>query len=113
MPLIDDASLVVKTEKGLVVIMGCAHAGYTNILKAVHKQFPDKKLRAVIGGMHLGNASEAVLKEAADFTDDIRTPDFRFYGGHCTGEKAIHYFRERFGAEGVQSLGSGKVIAFN
>lgn len=111
-PLIDDGSLAVKTEKGLVVIMGCAHAGYTNILKAVHKQFPDEKLLAVIGGLHLGNASEAVLKEAADFTDDIRSSDFRFYGGHCTGDKAISYFKSRFGDDAVQSLGSGKVIAF-
>lgn len=111
-PLIDDGSLVVETGKGLVVVMGCAHAGYTNILKAVHKAFPEEKLLAVIGGLHLGNASEAVLKEAADFTDDIRTADFRFYGGHCTGEKAIAYFKSRFGNEAVQSLGSGKVIAF-
>ncbi len=113
MPLIDDGSLVMRTGKGLVVIMGCAHAGYTNILKAVHKAFPDEKLLAVIGGLHLGNASEAVLKEAADFTDEIRATDFRFYGGHCTGERAITYFRSRFGQHAVQSLGSGKVIAFD
>ena len=36
-PLIDDASLVVRTPRGMVVIVGCGHAGYTNIIAAIHE----------------------------------------------------------------------------
>ena len=44
-----EQSLVVKTEKGLVVIVGCSHPGVKNILKAA-SQFG--KIYALIGGLH-------------------------------------------------------------
>lgn len=44
-----EQSLVVKTEKGLVVIAGCSHPGVGNILKAA-SQFG--KAYALIGGLH-------------------------------------------------------------
>ena len=44
-----EQSLVIKTEKGVVVVAGCSHSGVRNILKAA-SQFgkPD----ALIGGLH-------------------------------------------------------------
>jgi len=44
-----EQSLVVKTEKGLIVIVGCSHPGVKNILKAA-SQFG--KTYALIGGLH-------------------------------------------------------------
>lgn len=44
-----EQSLVVKMEKGLVVIVGCSHPGVKNILKAA-SQFG--KIYALIGGLH-------------------------------------------------------------
>ena len=44
-----EQSLVVKTEKGLVVIVGCSHPGVKNILKAA-SQFGE--IYALIGGLH-------------------------------------------------------------
>jgi len=44
-----EQSLVVKTEKGLVVIAGCSHPGVKHILD-VASQFG--KLYAIIGGLH-------------------------------------------------------------
>ncbi len=111
-PLNDDATIVIKTSEGLVVIFGCAHAGYTNILRAIHKELPKEKLLAVIGGLHLMNASEKVLTEAVTYTDSIKAEDFIFYGGHCTGDNAINFFKKKFGEKAVQSLGSGRVIVF-
>jgi 7,8-dihydropterin-6-yl-methyl-4-(beta-D-ribofuranosyl)aminobenzene 5'-phosphate synthase len=50
-----EQSLVVKTEKGLVVIAGCSHPGVGNILKAA-SQFgrypPTTYIYALIGGLH-------------------------------------------------------------
>jgi len=109
-PLVDDATVVIKTPNGLVVIFGCAHAGYTNILKAIHKEFPKEKLLAVVGGLHLVNANEKVLEEAVAFTNSIKASDFSFYGGHCTGENALKYFRAKFGSSAIKPLGSGRVI---
>jgi 7,8-dihydropterin-6-yl-methyl-4-(beta-D-ribofuranosyl)aminobenzene 5'-phosphate synthase len=111
-PIIDDASLVVKTGSGLVVIFGCAHAGYTNILKAVRSKFPNDKLLAVIGGLHFMNADVATIEEAADFTKSFMAETFLFYGGHCTGDNSIKYFRSEFGADSVKPLGAGRIIRF-
>ena len=44
-----EQSLMVKTQKGLVVIVGCSHPGVKNILKAA-SQFG--KPYAIIGGLH-------------------------------------------------------------
>jgi 7,8-dihydropterin-6-yl-methyl-4-(beta-D-ribofuranosyl)aminobenzene 5'-phosphate synthase len=111
-PIIDDATVVVKTPRGLVVIFGCGHAGYTNILTAIHKEFPKEKLLSVIGGLHLIIANEKALAEAAAYTNSIKADDFSFYGGHCTGDNAIKYFRTKFGEKAIKGLGSGRVITF-
>lgn len=111
-PFIDDASIAVKTSKGIVVIVGCAHAGYTNILEAVYKEFPNQKIIAVIGGLHLLNASEKVLADCVALTKQLKSDDFVFYGGHCTGTNALTYFRQVLGEQTIQPLGTGRIIEF-
>jgi len=54
-----EQSMVVKTEKGLVVIAGCSHPGVGNILKAA-SQFG--KVYALIGGLH-GFKEFSLLKD--------------------------------------------------
>lgn len=109
-PILDDATVVVRTPHGVVVFFGCAHAGYTNILKSIRKEFPNEKLLMVMGGLHLINANEKVLEEAAAYTDSFKAENFTFYGGHCTGENAIKYFRNKFGEKAVKLMGSGRII---
>lgn len=111
-PITDDATLAIKTKRGIVAIFGCAHAGYVNILKAIQKKFPDEKLLSVVGGLHLKSANEKVLEAAVAYTDKIRADDFTFYGGHCTGNNAIEYFKKKYGEDVVKSLGSGRTIVY-
>jgi 7,8-dihydropterin-6-yl-methyl-4-(beta-D-ribofuranosyl)aminobenzene 5'-phosphate synthase len=111
-PIIDDATLVARTPHGLVAMFGCAHAGYVNILKAVRTAFPDERLLSVVGGLHLGSASEQVLAEAVAATGAFKADRFTFYGGHCTGKKTIAVFRGTFGDDAVKPLGAGRVIEY-
>jgi 7,8-dihydropterin-6-yl-methyl-4-(beta-D-ribofuranosyl)aminobenzene 5'-phosphate synthase len=111
-PIIDDATLVARTPRGLVAVFGCAHAGYVNILKAVRAAFPGERLLSVVGGLHLGGASEEVLAEAVAATGAFRAEGFTFHGGHCTGERTIARFRETFGDDAVRPLGAGRVIDY-
>jgi 7,8-dihydropterin-6-yl-methyl-4-(beta-D-ribofuranosyl)aminobenzene 5'-phosphate synthase len=53
----DDQALVARTGKGLVVLLGCAHAGVINTLRHAVKVAGDDGIRAVVGGLHLGPAS--------------------------------------------------------
>ena len=111
-PIIDDATVAIKTPRGIVAVFGCGHAGYVNILKAIQKEFPNEKLLAVVGGLHLKSADDEVLAKAVAYTDKIKAKDFTFYGGHCTGSNAIKYFKEKYGDNVVRPMGSGSVIAF-
>jgi 7,8-dihydropterin-6-yl-methyl-4-(beta-D-ribofuranosyl)aminobenzene 5'-phosphate synthase len=111
-PIIDDATIVLKTSKGLVAIFGCGHAGYVNILKAIEKEFPGEKFAAVVGGLHLKEADEKVLADAAAYTDKIKGPDFVFACSHCTGENTIEYFKKKYGDQVVKPLGAGSVVEF-
>ncbi len=111
-PILDDATLVVKTPRGLVALFGCGHAGYVNILKAIHKEFPNDKLLSVVGGLHLKSANEKVLAEAVAYTDTMKAEGFTFYGGHCTGNNAIKYFKEKYGEKVVMPMGAGRVIEY-
>jgi 7,8-dihydropterin-6-yl-methyl-4-(beta-D-ribofuranosyl)aminobenzene 5'-phosphate synthase len=111
-PIVDDATLAVRTARGLVVLFGCAHAGYVNILKAVRKEFPGDRLLSVVGGLHLGSASEEVLAEAVAYTDSVKAEGFTFHGGHCTGAGTLTRFKEAFGERAFRPLGAGRVIVF-
>lgn len=111
-PLIDDASLVVRTPRGMVVIVGCGHAGYTNIIAAIHEAFPQDRLLAVVGGLHLVNAPENVLIEAVACTKRIMTDGFFFCCGHCTGENVLRYFGEALGEQAVRPMGAGRSLVF-
>lgn len=44
----DEQSLVIKTDRGSVVIIGCCHPGLKNILSSLK----EKNIYAVIGGLH-------------------------------------------------------------
>jgi 7,8-dihydropterin-6-yl-methyl-4-(beta-D-ribofuranosyl)aminobenzene 5'-phosphate synthase len=79
----DDLSLVVEGEEGLAVLLGCAHAGVVNILRHVQARFPGRPLHTVMGGTHLGFASEAQL---AATIEELRGMGVRRLGAsHCTG----------------------------
>jgi len=79
----DDQSMIIDTDKGLVVVLGCAHAGLINILSHVADQLPDRPIHTVVGGTHLGFAGQKqfdrTLEELARFGVQ------RLGAGHCTG----------------------------
>lgn len=51
----DEQGLVVDVAgEGLVVLTGCAHAGVVNTVRQAMRMRPDRPVRAVMGGFHLG-----------------------------------------------------------
>ena len=91
----DDASLVIETAKGLVLLAGCAHAGLVNILQMVRKQTGCTHLHAVLGGTHLAPASDE------QFAGTVRA--LRVFGverigvSHCTGLPRAAQLHAEFG----------------
>ena len=52
-PIIDDLSLFFRSTEGIVIILGCSHAGVVNTVDYILSLHPGEPLAAVIGGMHL------------------------------------------------------------
>ncbi|MFO7716499.1 MBL fold metallo-hydrolase [Desulfosarcina sp.] len=86
-PIADDLSLVVDSEKGLILVLGCAHAGMINIFNHVLAVFKRNRIYAVIGGTHLGFAQPDQFARTVEAID--RYGIERMGVSHCTGlEKA-------------------------
>jgi 7,8-dihydropterin-6-yl-methyl-4-(beta-D-ribofuranosyl)aminobenzene 5'-phosphate synthase len=82
----DEMLLVVESEKGLIVIVGCAHPGILNMLDTVTELF-DQKIYALLGGTHLVEADkERVDKTLSHWKDQ----EIGVLGiSHCSGSLAI------------------------
>jgi len=82
-PLIDDQAVFLETVHGIVVLLGCAHAGIINTLRYVRHLTGGRPLHAVIGGMHLRSASEARLSRTVKALGELGV---ELLGpAHCTG----------------------------
>ena len=82
----DDQSIWIKTPKGLVLILGCCHAGVINTIDYVKKITGETRIHAIIGGMHLKHASDDRLDKTISALQQI-SPNL-IVPCHCTGEKA-------------------------
>jgi 7,8-dihydropterin-6-yl-methyl-4-(beta-D-ribofuranosyl)aminobenzene 5'-phosphate synthase len=94
-PLRDDQALFIKSERGLIVILGCAHRGAINTLRHAQKLTGVEPIHAVIGGTHLIAASpqqvDLTIAELLSF--DIQ----RLGACHCTGLPASAMLAQTFG----------------
>jgi 7,8-dihydropterin-6-yl-methyl-4-(beta-D-ribofuranosyl)aminobenzene 5'-phosphate synthase len=101
-----EQALVLKTGQGLVVITGCAHPGISEMVRRAAEIGGDE-VYLVLGGFHLGGASESRIKEiVAEFR---RLGVEKVAPSHCTGDNAIRLFREVYGEDFIAS-GAGRVI---
>jgi 7,8-dihydropterin-6-yl-methyl-4-(beta-D-ribofuranosyl)aminobenzene 5'-phosphate synthase len=79
----DDQSMIIDGDKGLVVILGCAHAGLVNILTHVADHLPGRPIHTVVGGTHLGFAEKQQFDATMDALDTFGIK--KLGAGHCTG----------------------------
>ena len=94
-PLNDDLSLFINTDKGLVILLGCAHAGLLNIIYHAIKTTGQEKIHMVLGGTHLKFCSEAQMAATLNRLEEL---DVDLIGtSHCTGLRGARMLAERFG----------------
>ncbi len=82
----DDQAAFFNTPQGIVVILGCAHAGIINTLRHIKRLVQDCPICSVIGGTHLAGASEYRMTQTIKALRDLGSP--RLVPVHCTGFKA-------------------------
>jgi len=136
--VVDDQAVWVETPSGLVVLLGCAHAGVVNTLDHVRRAagrrgggesspparsaVPEARddlplagdglprIAAVIGGMHLLHASPARLRATGDA---LEAAGVRLVAPvHCTGKRGKDYLRTRF-ADAYVDAATGSVLGID
>ena len=105
---LDDTGLAIKTEKGLVIISGCAHSGICNTIAHAVFVTGEKRVHAVLGGFHLKDVDEK-LNYTIDFLNKTKVENVIL--AHCTSERCILEFEKRLTAK-TQVFGAGKVFEF-
>jgi 7,8-dihydropterin-6-yl-methyl-4-(beta-D-ribofuranosyl)aminobenzene 5'-phosphate synthase len=91
----DDQSLILDTEKGLILILGCAHSGLINIIHHVIHKTGREKFYAVLGGTHLDFLGPKQLEETIEV---LKKMDIERIGAsHCTGMRAALRLSQEFG----------------
>ncbi|MBC2735668.1 MAG: MBL fold metallo-hydrolase [Desulfobacteraceae bacterium] len=96
-PIEDDLALWIKTDQGLVVCVGCCHAGIINTLTHVRRLSGVAPIRAVIGGLHLLNADSRRLNHT--LADMQTMPIETVIPCHCTGDRALDELEAVMGAK--------------
>jgi len=92
--LADDQALILDTAKGVVVLLGCSHRGVINTLTHVARLKGTAKIHAILGGLHLGKASDSKL---AKIIYHLREFELEMIGvGHCTGPQAFLALANQF-----------------
>jgi len=89
--LLDDQALFFDSPKGLIVVLGCGHAGVVNTLNYAAKLSGKKHIYAVMGGMHLLRASRQRIEQTETAFREYNLQKIGL--AHCTGEDTICRFR--------------------
>ena len=98
--LLDDQALFIESDKGLIVV---------NTLDYISKLTGQNEVYAVIGGMHLLNASAMRIGNTTEAFKKYHIQ--KLIPLHCTGQKAMEDFKHTFGDKCL-FLGSGCRVSF-
>jgi len=91
----DDQSLILDSERGLILILGCAHSGMINIINYVTERTGKDKFYAIVGGTHLDFLTPEQLEESIKTLKKIKIEKIGVC--HCTGMRAAFRLQQEFG----------------
>ena len=90
----DDQAMFFDTPKGLVVLLGCSHAGVVNTLDYIVKLTGKRRIFSVMGGLHLLSSSQERIERTISV---FRKYDVQRIGlAHCTGANATRQISSAF-----------------
>ena len=87
----EDMALICDTADGLVVLTGCGHAGAINLIEYARSFVRPARVHALIGGIHLFNASDETLKWTGEKLREFGIENL--LGAHCTGVETVYRLR--------------------
>ena len=104
-----EQSLVIDTEKGLIVFNSCSHTGLTNILADIRELLGRRDVCAYVGGLHLYRMTD---EELTALCEEIgNTAIEHIFTGHCTGDHAFGILKAALGGR-IEQFSSGFSYSF-
>lgn len=82
-PLADDQALIIKTSKGLIILLGCSHRGVINTLLQAQEITNEKRIYMLLGGTHLSFASSDRVDQTISALKQFEIQKMGV--SHCTG----------------------------
>lgn len=110
-----EQTIVFEEADGLVCFNSCSHSGVDIAISEVQKAFPDKRIKAYVGGFHMmgiagANSCSYSKEEVQNVAKQLsQLSDTKFLSGHCTGTIAYDWLKEILGNQ-LEAFHSGKVI---
>lgn len=108
-PIAEDANLLLETDSGPVLVLGCAHGGVLNVMAHVKEKLGFSELHTVLGGTHLMFYGPEQIQAAISTFEEFQVKMVAV--SHCTGPQAAmtlaHHFKDRF-----QQAAAGSVFEF-
>jgi 7,8-dihydropterin-6-yl-methyl-4-(beta-D-ribofuranosyl)aminobenzene 5'-phosphate synthase len=92
--ILDDQALFFRAPEGVVILLGCGHAGLVNTMRYVGELLGESEIYAVVGGTHLIGASPLRMKETAAALRRFNVRKIML--SHCTGLDAYAQFAAAF-----------------
>ena len=90
-----EQSLVIDSDKGLLIFNSCSHTGPEIIISEVKEAFPDKKIYGYLGGLHLWDRPEDYVRNTAR---TFKESGIEYIAtGHCTKNRAYRILKEELG----------------
>jgi 7,8-dihydropterin-6-yl-methyl-4-(beta-D-ribofuranosyl)aminobenzene 5'-phosphate synthase len=94
--VLDDQALIINTNRGLIVILGCAHRGAINTIFHAQKITGENQIYMVLGGCHLNSPDSGPQIEATISVLKELTVQ-KVAVSHCTGLPASIRMAQAFG----------------
>ena len=102
----DEISIGIKTDKGLIVVVGCSHPGIVNILDTIMDR-TGMKIHQVIGGTHLVEEDDDKINKVIDY---LKEKDIKFVSAcHCTGKQGETMLGQQL-EDGFMEMKTGDIL---
>lgn len=104
----DDMAMWIDSSEGVIVVLGCAHAGVINTIRHIQSHTGPKPIIGVLGGTHLRDTSPERLDATLSCLGAL--PLKLLAACHCTGRKEAFALQAAF-PDVFVDMSAGSVIA--
>ncbi len=106
-PVVDDMAVWIETTGGILIVLGCAHAGVINTVRLVQQTNNNLPITGVIGGTHLRAVTSARMQATIECLASL--PLSMVAACHCTGPREAFVLQSAFPDEFVPMTAGSRI----